>query len=42
MVVQHPRPSGLKFKPFDLAQRTWLQRQLDFSDSAAARRAAPA
>ncbi len=29
MVVQHPRPSGLKFKPFDLgASAPWLQRQI--------------
>jgi histidinol-phosphate/aromatic aminotransferase/cobyric acid decarboxylase-like protein len=30
VVVQHPRPSGLKFKPFDLgASAPWLQRQLE-------------
>ena len=29
MVVQQPRPSGLKFKPFDLgASAPWLQRQI--------------
>src|SRR5262245_46549689 len=30
VVVQHPRPSGLKFKPFDLGvSDPWLQRQLE-------------
>ena len=42
MVVQQPRPPGLKFKPFDLgAEHPGFKDSSSFSDSAAARRAAP-